>query len=148
MGAGRGTGSSHPREGAGTFSGNRLHLGIRGSVGVGVLGGDAPVVRRAYCAHTAPHSGPELCALLTLCPAVLRGAMRRAAVCEVCGVYIQSNQSEAQRQDHLEGKQYLGWKVGTVLLVLLVLWRGGPLDCTAGARLLRMCPECSLNVVC
>ena len=36
------------------------------------------------------------------------------AVCEVCGVFIQSTDNEARRRDHIEGKQYLGWKVRSV----------------------------------
>jgi rubrerythrin len=31
-------------------------------------------------------------------------------VCEVCGVFINSTDSEARRADHYNGKQYLGWK--------------------------------------
>ncbi|GAB4817372.1 hypothetical protein N2152v2_004418 [Parachlorella kessleri] len=35
---------------------------------------------------------------------------RYIMVCEVCGVFIQSTDNEARRRDHIEGKQYLGWK--------------------------------------
>merc|ERR1712100_1010324 len=31
-------------------------------------------------------------------------------VCEVCGVFINSTDSDARRADHYNGKQYLGWK--------------------------------------
>lgn len=30
-------------------------------------------------------------------------------VCDVCGLFIQSTDTEARRRDHVEGKQYLGW---------------------------------------
>lgn len=35
---------------------------------------------------------------------------RVMTVCEVCGVFINSTDNDQRRQDHLTGKQYLGWK--------------------------------------
>ncbi|KAK9864703.1 hypothetical protein WJX84_009151 [Apatococcus fuscideae] len=35
---------------------------------------------------------------------------RIMTVCDVCGVFINSTDNEQRRQDHLTGKQYLGWK--------------------------------------
>lgn len=35
---------------------------------------------------------------------------RTMTVCEVCGVFINSTDNEQRRKDHLNGKQYIGWK--------------------------------------
>lgn len=35
---------------------------------------------------------------------------RTMTVCEVCGVFINSTDNEQRRRDHLNGKQYQGWK--------------------------------------
>lgn len=35
---------------------------------------------------------------------------RTMTVCDVCGVFINSTDNEQRRKDHLNGKQYLGWK--------------------------------------
>eukprot|EP00210_Caulerpa_lentillifera_P004300 g4103.t1 len=35
---------------------------------------------------------------------------RTMTVCEVCGVFINSTDNEQRRRDHLNGKQYMGWK--------------------------------------
>lgn len=35
---------------------------------------------------------------------------RVMTVCEVCGVFINSTDNDQRRQDHLTGKQYMGWK--------------------------------------
>ncbi|KAI7842576.1 hypothetical protein COHA_003812, partial [Chlorella ohadii] len=34
---------------------------------------------------------------------------RQLEVCEVCGLFMQSTDSEARKRDHIEGKQYQGW---------------------------------------
>jgi hypothetical protein len=35
---------------------------------------------------------------------------RVLTVCGVCGIFISSTDNEARRQEHVTGKQYLGWK--------------------------------------
>ncbi|GIM14200.1 hypothetical protein Vretimale_17234, partial [Volvox reticuliferus] len=35
---------------------------------------------------------------------------RTMSVCDICGVFINSTDNDQRRQEHLTGKQYLGWK--------------------------------------
>lgn len=41
--------------------------------------------------------------------ATMTAPERIMSVCEVCGVFINSTDNDQRRQDHLEGKQYVGW---------------------------------------
>ncbi|KAG2493834.1 hypothetical protein HYH03_008052 [Edaphochlamys debaryana] len=51
---------------------------------------------------------------------------RTMTVCDICGVFINSTDNDQRRQEHLTGKQYLGWKaIREKYAELVAKWEGG-----------------------